>query len=236
MRINCGVYIEDKVSFTTYKFDKKLYLGCPMNSIYHFDQFEYDEILIVNNSRFVDSFEMIYLKSLSESSWKPKCYAGGIKLLSQAKSIIEIGFERISIRDLFFENRIEYSNILKFLGRQGVTLCLDIKKEDNNYFIQYLGRSVISLEKFDLEDELLPGELLINNIDLNGTLMGPDLELLDLIKKKKIKTNINYCGGVRDLNDIDTLKRFGVNATTIFTASSTILNGSQKLINNSFSR
>jgi cyclase len=234
MRINCGIFIENKVSFTTYKFHKNLYLGCPLNTVYHFDKFDYDEILLVNKTNYVDSFDLLYLKLLSESSYKPKCYAGGVKSLSQAKSIIEIGFERISFRDLFFEDKDQYLKIIKVLGRQGVTLCLDIKMINGNYFIISNDRPIVSLDNFHLEEEFLPGELFINNVDLNGTLLGPDLSLINIIKDKKFKTNINYCGGIRNKSDVNLINQLGIDAVTIFTAVSTISNGSQKLINNSF--
>ena len=41
-------------------------------------------------------------KKISEASLKAKCYGGGIRTLSQAKTIIEVGYERVSIRKLYF--------------------------------------------------------------------------------------------------------------------------------------
>lgn len=234
MRINCGIFLENKISYTTCKFINKLYLGCAQNAVYHFDKFNYDEICIINKTKYVDSFDMLYLKSLSESSYKPKCYAGGIKILDQAKKIIEIGFERVSVRNLFFEDINEYLKIIRAIGRQGVTLCIDVKLIDFTYFIMINNQPIISLLDFNLNDELLPGELFINNIDLNGTLSGPDFTLLSILREKKFKTNINYCGGIRNIIDVNEIEKFEIDAITTFTAASTILDGNQKLVNNSF--
>ncbi len=234
MRINCGVFIEEMISFTTYKFENKIYLGCPQNSIYHFDKYGYDEIVIINKTKYIDSFQLLFLKILSEASYKPKCYGGGVKSFLQAKHIVEIGFERISVRDLFFESRTEYLKIIQEIGRQGVTLCIDVQLFQGVYFIVSNNKIVMPLVEFTLDDENMPGELFVNNIDLNGTLSGPDILLLKQIMEKKLKTNINYCGGIRDIEDVNIVKQFGISAVTIFTAASTINNGNQKLINNSF--
>ncbi len=233
MRINAGIYIENNISFVTKNFERKLYLGCPINAAIHYSKFDYDEILIVNKCDFVNSFDFLNLKKISESSLKPKCYAGGIRELDQAKTVIEVGFERVSLRTIFFKNINEYRKIIKLIGRQAVTLCLDIKKYQNQYFIFIDEEKIVKLEEFNIEDIDMPGEILINNIDLNGCLSPLDIVLINLIISKNWHTNINYSGGISYMTDINFLKKLNFTAVTLFTRSATVNDGNDKLLNNS---
>ncbi len=232
MRINAGIYIENNISYVTKRFQKNLYLGCPINAVMHYTKFDYDEILIINKCDYVNSFDILNLKKISESSLKPKCYAGGIRELEQAKSIIEVGFERVTLRTLFFNNINEYRKIIKLLGRQSVSLCIDIKKYQNSYFITIDGKRLFNLIEFIIDDNDLPGEIFINYIDLNGCLSSLDMELINLIHSKKWKTNINYSGSISKLSEVTLLKNLDFTAVTLFTRAATINNGNDKLLNN----
>jgi cyclase len=232
MRINAGIYIEDNISYTTKNFKKHLYLGCPINAVMHFSKFEYDEILLLNNSYFLNSFDILNFKKISESSLKPKCYGGGIRTLSQAKTIIEVGYERVSLRKLYFKDINEYRSIMKLLGRQSITLCLDIKKIDNVYCIISDDILHIKLSDFNIDLEDIPGEIFINNVDTNGCLGSFDLELINMIKNRNWPTNINYCGGISSMSEINILEQNNFTAVTVFTRAATINNGNDKLLNN----
>jgi cyclase len=232
MRINAGIFLDNFLSYTTLNFERNLYLGCPINATIHFDRFQYDEILIIENKEYLNSFDVLNLKKISESSMKPKCYGGGIKSIGQAKAVIEIGFERISLRNLFFIDLDEYRKIILLLGKQSVTLCLDIKKYGEQFFIIVNGKEIISLNDFEILKSDIPGEIFINYIDFNGTLLGVDLKLAEIIRSKNWNTNLNYCGGVSSLNDVKLLSNYDFTAVTLFTRSSTINEGSDKLLNN----
>ena len=232
MRINAGIYIEERNSYVTKGFVRDLYLGCPINAVMHFNRFDYDEILIVNNIDFIDSFELLQLKKYSEASNKPKCYSGGIRLMEQAKSIIEIGFERVSLRSLYFSDITEYRKIIKFIGRQSVTLCLDVIFEDNDYYITVGAERKERVSGFLLDFADYPGEVFINFINNNGKQSGIDFRLAELFLIKNWKINLNYCGGIKSKEEIDKLFEMGFTAVTLFSRASTINNGVDKLLNN----
>ena len=232
MRINAGIFLDSFLAYTTYKFNKNLYLGCPLNALIHFEKYYYDEIFIIENKDYVNSFDILNLKKISEASMKPKCYGGGIRNINQAKAIIEVGYERISLRSIYFQDLNEFRRIILLLGRQSVTLCLDIKKFDNHYYVCLNNKLIIRVDEFNINESDIPGEILINNMDLNGTLSGIDLELIEIIANKMWNTNLNYCGGVNSIYDIDLLVQFNFTAATLFSRAATINNGSDKLLNN----
>lgn len=232
MRINAGIYIEERNSYITKGFVRDLYLGCPINAIMHFNRFDYDEILIINNVDFIDSFELLQLKKYSEASNKPKCYGGGIRLMEQAKSIIEIGFERVSLRSLYFTNISEYRRIIKFIGRQSVTLCLDVILEGDEYYISVGEERKLKVSEFSLDLADYPGEVFINFINNNGKQNGIDFRLAELFTTKNWKVNLNYCGGINSKGEINKLFDMGFTAVTLFSKASTINKGADKLLNN----
>ena len=59
------------------------------------------------------------------------------------------------------------------------------------------------------------------------------MDLINLIKSKKWKTNINYSGSISKMSNVTLLKNFNFTAVTLFTHAATINNGNDKLLNNS---
>tara|TARA_B100001939_G_C16726776_1_gene523653 strand:- start:226 stop:762 length:537 start_codon:yes stop_codon:yes gene_type:complete len=129
----------------------------------------------------------------------PLCYGGGIKSLHDAQKIFSLGVEKISISSAIFSDSKLISNIAKSVGSQSVVVTLDIKK---NIFGQYSvytlnGKKKMKDNLFDLINIVQSegaGEIVINNIDLDGTMSGYDLELLDKIKEK-ISVPLTMLGG-----------------------------------------
>ena len=58
----------------------------------------------------------------------PFCYGGGIKNIDQAKKILSLGVEKISLSSAVFENPELVSQIVEHAGSQSVVISIDVKK------------------------------------------------------------------------------------------------------------
>ena len=114
---------------------------------------------------------------------------------------------------MYFENKNEVKKIINAVGSQSLVVTLDIKLVNNEYCI-FSSRGKIK-ENVSLVDilkdiqELNVGEIVINNIDKEGTMQGYDEKLLELVFKN---TNIpiTFVGGVGKENDLkNAIKKFG---------------------------
>lgn len=199
----------------TTKFDKEIYIGDPLNTVRIFNEKKCDEIAIYDIQKSMNNLSPNFnlIKDIASEARMPVTYGGGVKTCNDAIKILNFGIEKISINSLYFENKNEVKKIINAVGSQSLVVTLDIKLVNNEYCI-FSSRGKIK-ENVSLVDilkdiqELNVGEIVINNIDKEGTMQGYDEKLLELVFKN---TNIpiTFVGGVGKENDLkNAIKKFG---------------------------
>ena len=208
--------IEDGELTKTKKFQDGIYVGDPINAIRIFNEKEVDElglfdISITKNNTLID-FDL--LKDVAVNANMPLTYGGGIKSLDEATKIISLGFEKISLSSSFFENPNLIHDISNEVGAQSVVLCFDVKFINNDYYT-FTHRSTKKtghtlLKALEIAKKFNIGEIIINNIDRDGTFLGYDIELA---KKVRMETSVNLtilggCNGKEDFLELE--KNIGI--------------------------
>lgn len=199
----------------TINFKNEKYIGDPLNAVRLFNEKKCDEIgifdidLSINNKK--PNFKLI--KDIANESRMPITYGGGIKNKNDAIEIFNYGIEKISVSSLYFENKDEVLSIIDAVGSQSMIVTLDIRLIEKNY-CAFVNRGKdkinISLDLIlrDLK-EIGIGEIIINNIDKEGTMQGYDLKLLEFIYQRT-NMQITNLGGVGSENDLKSaIKKFG---------------------------
>ena len=206
--IPCLLLKKDSV-FNTLNFNKLTYIGDPINSVRIFNEKKADEILIFDIDASIQNTEPNYnlISILAKETRMPINYGGGIKNIYQASKIFHHGVEKISLSSIIFNEFNLVSELVKIYGSQSITVTLDVKKniKENIYDIYYYNGKVRSKEKLvnlilKLEDAGI-GEIIINNIDQDGTMRGLDLDLVDLVYNK-IHLPITVMGGAKNLEEL----------------------------------
>lgn len=200
-------------------FDKSTdrYVGDPINTINVFNQFQVDEIILLNIeiTKYNKKINFDLLKDIAGEAFFPLTYGGGINNCEDAEKIISLGFEKIAINNASFKNKSFIDELSKKIGAQSVVISVDVLKKNNEYYIyNYIENASrkISLIKYltDLNN-LNFGELMITLVNLDGTMTGCDINLLDQIDKN-IRFPIIYKGGLSNINEIQILFEKGVSA------------------------
>jgi cyclase len=139
----------------------------------------------------------------------PLCYGGGIKTARQAQQIIGFGVEKVAISSGAIENPRLISEIAEEIGRQSVTVVLDVRKRrDSEYGVwtrngtKDSGRSPIELGQ--QAEALGAGEIVINSIDNDGMMQGYDLALAKRMREA-VTLPLTLLGGAGSLADIGRL-------------------------------
>jgi cyclase len=194
------------------------YVGDPLNAVRIFNEKEVDELMVIDIDASVNgrepNFELI--KKMASECRMPLCYGGGIKTVEHAKKLVSLGAEKVAISS----GAIEKPNILleigKAIGTQSVVIVLDVKKKKiwGGYEVYvYNGIKNTKNDPFDLAEELEKigiGELVLNNIDLDGTMKGYDIELCKRMRER-ISVPMTILGGAGSLSDISgAIKHLGV--------------------------
>ena len=201
------------------KFDKSTdrYVGDPINTINIFNQFQVDEIILLNieNSRYKKKINFDLLKDIAGEAFFPLTYGGGINNYEDAEKIISLGFEKIAINNAFLENKNFIEQLSKKIGAQSVVISIDVLKMNNEYYIynylENIPRKILFSRYLTELSNLNFGELMITLVNLDGTMSGCDINLLNKIDKN-IRIPIIYKGGLSSIDEIQILFEKGVSA------------------------
>ena len=149
------------------------------------------------------------IKRMSAESRMPLCYGGGIKNVEQAKQIIALGVEKISLSSSAIHDTDLLKAVGKDIGIQSMVVSIDVKKQkfigSEGYVIfTHNGKVNTGIELVDFIRKVTDvgiGEILINSIDFDGTMKGYDIELVD-IARNSTDVPMTVLGGASSLYDI----------------------------------
>lgn len=211
----------------TVNFKSPKYVGDPLNAVKIFNEKEADELVVLDIDATVNNAEPDYrlIGNLAAECRMPLCYGGGIRSTEQAKRIIGLGVEKVSIGAAAVENPELITRIANEIGRQSVVAVLDVKRRmfGRGYDVVTRNASRNTKESvFDLAaraEEYGAGEIVINSIDLDGVMGGYDLALARKVRET-VGVPITLLGGAGSLNDIESLIRacgvVGASAGSLF--------------------
>lgn len=216
-RIIPCLLIQNKGLVKTVNFKKPKYVGDPINAVKIFNEKEVDELIVLDIDATLQnrSPDLNMIKNLAAECRMPLCYGGGVKTVQEAKNIINLGAEKVSLSSAVVEDPSLVSRIADAVGKQSIIVVLDVKRK--GLFGQYeifthngMRPSGISPHEFAKRlEELGVGEIVINSIDNDGIMKGYDLKLIQLIRDA-VSVPVTALGGAGSLNDIkDLINKFG---------------------------
>ena len=172
-----------------------------------------DEIFIVDVVASLygrnNSFEL--LKKIAKNVFVPITLSGGIRTLEDVSNAFWNGADKIGINSSATKNSNIISEIADRYGSQAVVVNLEVKRINNEWFVLIEnGRTHTDKELLLWIEEIQQkgaGEIYITSIDKDGTLNGPDLDLIEYVKNS-IKIPTVYGGGISCQNDITKLRDF----------------------------
>ena len=133
-----------------------------------------------------------WISKIAEVINIPFCVAGGIKTLEDAKQILNLGADKISINTPALNNPNLISELSNSFGSQCVVIGMDIKIIDAEaYLFAKTGseRTAFCTNKKALDwlqevQDLGAGEVVINAMEKDGVRDGYDIELLQSLETK----------------------------------------------------
>jgi len=203
--------VRDKGLVKTKNFKPFKYIGDPINAIRIFNEKKSDELIVLDidatSQNLNPDFSMI--KKLAAECRMPLCYGGGIKNVDHAKRIISLGVEKIAISSSFVDNPSLVTEISSVIGSQSVVVILDVKKSFFGKYEVYTYNGKVNTKKAPIElaklaVKLGAGEVVLNSIDLDGSMKGYDLALAKELRNA-INTPMSIMGGAGSLNDMKKL-------------------------------
>ena len=203
----------------TVKFKNERYIGDPINAVKIFNEKEVDEIILLDIDSTIKNKEPNFalIEEIANECFMPLCYGGGIKSISQMQKIFSIGVEKISISSKAIYDIDFLKEAVKIFGSQSIVVTLDYKKNFLGKRLIYTNNGKIktqySIEEFvKILNEIEVGEILLNSIEDDGTMLGYDKQLIKKISSMT-KIPIIALGGAKNiLNMVDIIKDTNITA------------------------
>lgn len=222
-RIIPCLLVHDKGLVKTLKFSVEdgKYVGDPINAVKIFNEKHVDEIMVIDIDATVEGREPDYemIKNVATECRMPLCYGGGITTVEQVRKIIKLGAEKVAVSAAALANPELLRQMSAAVGAQSVVLVLDIAKKKSFFggshyeIFTHNGKKKTGKKLYDFLKEIadIPyGELVINNIDLDGVMTGYDLEMCDKVRELT-EVPLTFLGGAGSYDDLKALvDRFGV--------------------------
>ena len=167
-----------------------------------------DEMIFLNLNNSID-FDL--LENFVNEVDYPITYGGGICDINTMRKIYNIGFDKISLNSILYEDYDYSRKACEIFGKQSIIASIDVKKNENNIYDCYYknGKQNTNIninthiENIIEHDSI--AELLVTNIDKEGTFTGFDYELYNNIKEYNIRILSNGGGSYDRKNIIDTV-------------------------------
>ena len=203
----------------TTNFANRKYVGDPINTVRIFNEKEVDELMLldIGATTLGGGIDFQLIEDLANQCQMPICYGGGINTVQQAEKIVELGVEKVAISSAAVRDPALVGQCVQRLGSQSVTVVIDVKrvgffnKEYQVFTRNGSLRSSNDLCQFikSIED-LGVGEIVINSIDRDGTMVGYDFNLIDKIWEN-INVPLTILGGAGHMDHFEqALGRYGV--------------------------
>jgi len=164
-----------------------------------------DEILVINTdlagaSSFVCPQRLLSL--VRKEVDIPIAYAGGISSAEDAAMCINAGFDKIYLTSAFVDNASVVSDVAGLVGSQSTGVCLPYRRSvDSDVPLLWDFRADKLMQDQPLLDVLQAavasgaGEVLLYNVDRDGSLQGLDVSLLSILQNRRISVPLLMAGG-----------------------------------------
>ena len=172
------------------KFVKHRYLGDPMNAVRIFNEKEVDELVFLDIGATPQGLEpnFDYLRDIASEAFMPFGYGGGITSCQQIERLFYLGVEKIILNSVAVTKPELVTEASRIAGAQSIVVSIDCRR---SLFGRYevcidSGATRVSLDPVTHAKrmcELGAGEIILCNIDREGTGKGYDLKLIEEVSE-----------------------------------------------------
>tara|TARA_B110000003_G_C16652420_1_gene534780 strand:+ start:4558 stop:5322 length:765 start_codon:yes stop_codon:yes gene_type:complete len=188
-------------------FKKHKYVGDPINAVKIFNEKEVDELVILDiTATKTNKINFKLIEEIASQAFMPLSYGGGIKRIEDVEKILYLGFEKVVLNTVNFEDLKFLKKCSEIFGSSTIIGSIDYKKKlfSGNRVYKNNGTKVTkySPEDFAKIIELNgAGELFCCNIQREGSAEGYDLKTIGSIVNNATIPVI-AAGGAGSLEDI----------------------------------
>lgn len=205
----------------TERFKSPIYVGDPINAVRIFNEKEVDEIIVLDIDASKEGSEPNYdlIERIASECFMPLCYGGGINSIDQARRLFSSGIEKVSVNTAADRNPSLLTELASMFGRQAVVASVDVSRTffSRTRRVRGRGPSAGSSDWLGVMHKLVEagaGEILLTDVDREGTRQGYDLDLI-AAAASGLDVPLVAAGGAGSHEDIANALRAGASAVAV---------------------
>ncbi len=202
----------------TVRFDKRRYVGDPINAVRIFNEKEVDELVLLDIDATAERRppNFAHVEEILSEAFMPVGYGGGVNCMAHVERLFKLGVEKVVLNSVLAESPQLLAEASNAFGAQSVVASMDVKKDLFGRPRAYThgGRRKLS---GDLTDHLKrwvdlgAGEIVLNSIDRDGTRGGLDVELIRSVSSS-LDVPLMAVGGAGTVEHLVDALRHGASA------------------------
>lgn len=189
-RIIPFLLLSDGALVKTRKFADPKYIGDPINAVKIFNEKEVDELVLLDIRATAEGRAPDYamIEDIASEAFMPVGYGGGVTELEHIERLFMSGVEKVSLNSVLFERPSLVAEAARVFGGQSIVACVDVKKSlfGRPHIYSHGGKrrqAVDIVDHVKRLEQLGAGEIIVQSIDRDGTMIGYDLALIEEIAK-----------------------------------------------------
>jgi imidazole glycerol-phosphate synthase subunit HisF len=211
----------------TVRFGEPKYVGDPLNAVRIFNEKEVDELMVVDidASRENRAPNEELIANLAAECRMPLCYGGGVKSAEQIGRLIALGVEKVAISSAAIADPHLIPQAAAQVGSQSIVGVIDYKNAGFLRKAEVLTHNATKRTGLDPVEfaaklqALGVGEIVLNSIDHDGTMVGYDLAMISRVRAATT-VPLTVLGGAGSLDHVRELVRaypvIGASAGSLF--------------------
>ena len=192
----------------TVRFKNPTYIGDPINAVKIFNAKGADELLIINLDASITGkpMDLKQLETIATEAFMPVAYGGGVRTLNDIERVVNCGVEKVVVNTAAIKDETFVKYSTKAFGSSTIVVSVDYK-------MNWFGKSQVCSERGTVNSrydvlsfcKLMEangvGEILLHNVERDGTRKGYDQKLLKEISVA-CRVPVTICGGASSRDDL----------------------------------
>jgi len=187
-RIIPVLLLQNKGLVKSVKFKNHRYIGDPINAVRIFNDLKADELAFIDilATKENRTISIDFVKNVGEEANMPFSAGGGIRTLEDIRKIIEAGAEKVILNSIAGEDPGFVRKAADAFGSSTITVCIDVKNDFLGVEKVWIRAGTKSVNYNPVQyarqmEESGAGEIIIQSIDRDGTMIGYDFDLIKRI-------------------------------------------------------
>lgn len=192
----------------TVRFRAPRYVGDPVNAVKIFNEMEVDELAVIDigASRKGATPDRALIADLASEAFMPIAYGGGVTSADEAARLSALGVEKIIVDSATIANPRLVADMAASLGSSSTVGSITVKRDwrGRHRVFDPARRRGTDLDPAEQARRLVAlgaGEILLNDVDRDGTYRGYDIDLIRAVAEA-VDVPVIACGGAASVADL----------------------------------